>query len=172
MSQYPDPENTLVLETSQGVVAIAMRPDLAPGHVARIKTLVREGFYDGIVFHRVIEGFMAQTGCPHGTGTGGSSYPDLTAEFNNAPHRRGTASMARAADPDSANSQFFICFADAPFLDGQYTVWGEVIAGMENVDKIKKGDPDSGIVVDPDRIIRARIASDGSDGGDGGDGGR
>ncbi len=172
MSQYPDPENTLVLETSQGVVAIAMRPDLAPGHVARIKTLVREGFYDGIVFHRVIAGFMAQTGCPHGTGTGGSSYPDLAAEFNNASHRRGTASMARAADPDSANSQFFICFADAPFLDGQYTVWGEVIAGMENVDKIKKGDPDSGIVVDPDRIIRARIASDGSDGGDGGDGGR
>ena len=114
-----------------------MRPDLAPGHVARIKELVREGFYDGIVFHRVIDGFMAQTGCPHGTGTGGSGRK-LKAEFNKEPHRRGTVSMARAQTPNSGDSQFFICFADAPFLDGQYTVWGKVIEGMENVDKIKK----------------------------------
>ena len=130
-----DTENTLILETTQGPVTIEMRPDLAPGHVARIKELVREGFYDGIVFHRVIEGFMAQTGCPHGTGTGGSGKK-LKAEFNKEPHVRGTTSMARAASPDSANSQFFICFGPAGFLDKQYTVWGEVISGMDNVDKI------------------------------------
>ena len=146
-------ENTLILETTQGPVTIEMRPDLAPGHVARIKELVREGFYDGIVFHRVIDGFMAQTGCPHGTGTGGSKYPNLPAEVNSEPHVRGTASMARAQNPNSANSQFFICFDEARFLDKQYTVWGKVIEGMENVDKIKRGEP----VEDPDKIVKATI---------------
>src|ERR1700738_2866472 len=129
-----DTENTLILETTQGPVTIEMRPDLAPGHVARIKQLVRDGFYDGIVFHRVIEGFMAQTGCPQGTGTGGSGKK-LKAEFNKEPHVRGTTSMARATNPDSGDSQFFICFDDAGFLDGQYTVWGKAIDGMENMDK-------------------------------------
>lgn len=151
-----DKENTLILETTQGPVTIEMRPDLAPGHVEHIKKLVREGFYDGIVFHRVIEGFMAQTGCPQGTGTGGSKYPNLKAEFNAEPHVRGTASMARAANPDSANSQFFICFDDARFLDKQYTVWGKVTSGMENVDKIKLGEP----VQNPDKIVKAHIAAD------------
>ena len=150
-----DPENTLILETSQGKVAIRMRPDLAPGHVARIKELVRDGFYDGIVFHRVIDGFMAQTGCPHGTGTGGSGKK-LKAEFNREPHRRGTVSMARAQSPDSADSQFFICFDDARFLDGKYTVWGKVIEGMEHVDRIKRGEPPS----DPDTIVSLRVAAD------------
>ena len=135
-----DTENTLILETTQGPVTIEMRPDLAPGHVARIKELVREGFYDGIVFHRVIDGFMAQTGCPQGTGTGGSGKK-LKAEFNKEPHVRGTTSMARAASPDSGDSQFFICFDDASFLNNQYTVWGKVTSGMENVDKIKRGEP-------------------------------
>ncbi len=146
--------NTLTLETTQGPIVIEMRPDLAPGHVAHIKKLVGEHFYDGIVFHRVIEGFMAQTGCPHGTGTGGSKYPDLKAEFNAEPHLRGAVSMARAANPDSANSQFFICFDDATFLDRKYTVWGKVISGMENVDKIKRGEP----VKDPDKIISATVS--------------
>jgi cyclophilin family peptidyl-prolyl cis-trans isomerase len=146
--------NTLNLETTQGPVTIKLRPDLAPNHVARIKQLVSEGFYDGIVFHRVIEGFMAQTGCPHGTGTGGSKYPNLGQEFNAAPHVRGTCSMARASHPDTANSQFFICFKDARFLDRQYTVWGEVTAGMENVDKIKRGEP----VKDPDKIVKATLS--------------
>jgi len=155
MSNYADPENTLVMETTQGPVVIEMRPDLAPGHVARIKELVREGFYDGIVFHRVIEGFMAQTGCPHGTGTGGSGQK-LQAEFNAEPHKRGTTSMARAADPNSGDSQFFICFEDAPFLDRQYTVWGKVTEGMENVDKIKRGEP----VHDPDNIVSIKVAAD------------
>ena len=145
--------NTLELETSKGPVTIKMRPDLAPGHVAHIKKLVGEKFYDGVVFHRVIDGFMAQTGCPHGTGTGGSKYPNIKAEFNSEPHVRGTVSMARAQSPDSANSQFFICFKEASFLDKQYTVWGEVTSGMGNVDKIKKGEP----VRDPDRIISARM---------------
>jgi cyclophilin family peptidyl-prolyl cis-trans isomerase len=155
-----DPKHTLILETTQGKISIAMRPDLAPGHVARIKELVRERFYDGIVFHRVIEGFMAQTGCPHGTGTGGSGRK-LKAEFNSEPHRRGTVSMARAQSPDSGDSQSFICFADAPFLDRQYTVWGQVTAGMENVDNIKKGSQaQNGAVTDPDRIITARMAAD------------
>ncbi len=149
-----DEGNLLTLETTKGDVVIRMRPDLAPNHVAHIKKLAGEGFYDGIVFHRVIDGFMAQTGCPHGTGTGGSSYPNLKAEFNKEPHVRGTCSMARAASPDSANSQFFICFAKAGFLDGQYTVWGEVISGMENVDKIKRGEP----VRDPDKIVKAKIS--------------
>ncbi|MBV1707141.1 MAG: peptidylprolyl isomerase [Hyphomicrobiales bacterium] len=148
-----DSSNTLTLETTKGPVVINMRPDLAPGHVAHIKKLVSEGFYDGIVFHRVIDGFMAQTGCPHGTGTGGSKYPNLKAEFNNAPHVRGTVSMARAQSPDSANSQFFICFGDAGFLNRQYTVWGEVTSGMENVDKIKRGEP----VIQPDKIISAKL---------------
>ena len=151
-----DPENTLVIETTKGKVVIAMRPDLAPKHVDHIKKLAREGFYDGIVFHRVIEGFMAQTGCPHGTGTGGSKYPNLPAEFNNEPHVRGTASMARAQAPNSANSQFFICFGDAGFLNRQYTVWGKVVEGMENVDKIKRGEP----VRDPDTIVSMKVAAD------------
>ena len=151
-----DIENKLTLETTKGNVVIEMRPDLAPGHVERIKMLVNEGFYDGIVFHRVIEGFMAQTGCPHGTGTGGSDYPDLAAEFNSEPHVRGTASMARARSPDSANSQFFICFDDASFLDKKYTVWGRVIDGMQNVDKIKRGEPPA----NPDKIVSVRVAAD------------
>src|ERR1700746_743934 len=143
-------ENTLVLETTKGNVTIEMRPDLAPGHVARIKELVRDGFYNGVVFHRVIEGFMAQTGCPHGTGTGGSGK-NLKAEFNKEPHVRGTVSMARANDPNSGDSQFFICFDDANFLDKQYTAWGHVVGGMESVDKIKRGEP----VRDPDKIVKA-----------------
>ena len=153
-------ENTLILETTQGPVTIEMRPDLAPGHVARIKELVREGFYDGIVFHRVIEGFMAQTGCPQGTGTGGSGKK-LKAEFSSAPHIRGTLSMARAQDPDSADSQFFICFAPSNFLDRQYTVWGRVVEGMEFVDMIKKGNQSrNGQVTDPDKIIKMQVAAD------------
>ena len=147
-------ENTLILETTQGPVTIEMRPDLAPNHVARIKELVREGFYDGIVFHRVIDGFMAQTGCPEGTGTGGSGQK-LKAEFNGEPHVRGTVSMARAQNPNSGDSQFFICFDDARFLDGQYTAWGNVIEGMENVDKIKRGEP----VQNPDKIVKATMGA-------------
>jgi peptidylprolyl isomerase len=149
-----DTKTTLTLETTQGPIVIRMRPDLAPNHVAHITRLVDEKFYDGIVFHRVIDGFMAQTGCPHGTGTGGSKYPDLKAEFNEAPHVRGTCSMARAASPDSANSQFFICFAPQSSLNRKYTVWGEVTAGMTNVDKIKRGEP----VRDPDRIVKATVS--------------
>ena len=152
MSESSD---TLVLDTTRGRVAIAMRSDLAPGHVARIKELVRDGFYDGVAFHRVIDGFMAQTGCPQGTGTGGSGRK-LKAEFSKEKHVRGTVSMARAQNPDSADSQFFICFTDAPWLNGQYTVWGKVTAGMENVDKIKRGEP----VADPDRIISAKLEED------------
>ena len=149
------PEDTLTLETTKGKVVIEMRPDLAPGHVARIKQLVKDGFYDGIVFHRVIDGFMAQTGDPTGTGQGGSPLPDLKAEFNSLPHVRGTVSMARAANPDSGDSQFFICFDDARFLDGQYTAWGKVISGMDNVDKIKRGEP----VADPDKIVKATMGA-------------
>jgi peptidylprolyl isomerase len=148
-------EDTLILETSKGPVTILMRPDLAPQHVSRIKELAREGFYDGIVFHRVIDGFMAQTGCPQGTGTGGSGKK-LKAEFSKEKHVRGTVSMARAQNPDSGDSQFFICFADAPFLNGQYSIWGKVTEGMENVDKIKRGEP----VANPDRIVKARMAAD------------
>ena len=151
-----DPENTLVLETTKGRVVIALRPDLAPGHVERIKTLARQGFYDGVAFHRVIDGFMAQTGCPHGSGTGGSDLPDLKAEFNAEPHVRGTVSMARTNAPNSANSQFFICFDDARFLDKQYTVWGNVVDGMDHVDQIKRGEP----VRDPDRIVSMRVMAD------------
>lgn len=155
MVDIKDAENTLVMETSQGKVTIEMRPDLAPRHVTRIKELVREKFYDGIVFHRVIDGFMAQTGCPQGSGTGGSGQKIL-AEFSDAPHVRGTVSMARAMDPNSGDSQFFICFDDARFLDGQYSVWGSVIDGMDNVDQIKRGEP----VVDPDNIVSIRVAAD------------
>src|SRR6266571_4219362 len=153
MSQ--DPENTLVLETTRVYVTIAFRPDLAPRHVALVKELVRDGFYNGTVFHRVIEGFMAQTGDPTGTGTGGSGQK-LAAEFSREPHLRGTVSMARAQNPDSGDSQFFICFADSASLNGQYTVWGKVVAGMENVDKITRGEP----ARDPDRIVSARIGAD------------
>ena len=149
-----DTDNTLVLDTTKGKVVIEMRPDLAPGHVARIKELVQEGFYDGIVFHRVIDGFMAQTGCPQGTGTGGSGKK-LKAEFNREPHKRGTVSMARSQNPDSGDSQFFICFDDATFLDRQYTAWGKVIEGMDNVDKIKRGEP----VSNPDKIIKATMGA-------------
>ncbi|HEY8565356.1 MAG TPA: peptidylprolyl isomerase [Beijerinckiaceae bacterium] len=151
-----DPENTLVMETTKGRVVIALRPDLAPKHVERIKTLARQGFYDNVAFHRVIDGFMAQTGCPQGTGTGGSDLPDLQAEFNAEPHVRGTCSMARTNAPHSANSQFFICFGDARFLDKQYTVWGKVTEGMENVDTIKRGEP----VRDPDRIVSLKVMAD------------
>jgi peptidylprolyl isomerase len=156
MATYKDPENTLIIETTKGRIVIEMRPDLAPGHVAHIKKLARENFYDGIVFHRVIDGFMAQTGCPKGTGTGGSNYPNLKAEFNAEPHVRGVCSMARSSMPDSANSQFFICFDDASFLDRQYTVWGKVIEGMDNVDKIKRGEP----VQSPDKMTSMKVAAD------------
>ncbi len=156
MADIKDPENTLIMETTKGTVVIELRPDLAPKHVARIKELARETFYDGIVFHRVIDGFMAQVGCPYGTGTGGSSHPNLEAEFSAEPHVRGVCSMARAQNPNSANSQFFIVFDDARFLDKQYTVWGRVIEGMENVDQIKRGEP----VQDPDSITTLRVAAD------------
>lgn len=156
-----DPENTLYLDLKDGRVVIELLPQVAPNHVARLKELARKGFYDGIVFHRVIDGFMAQTGDPTGTGMGGSDLPDLKAEFNDTPHVRGTLSMARAASPDSANSQFFICLADSNFLDGQYTAFGRVISGMEFVDKIKKGNPnDNGSVMAPDKIISLRVAAD------------
>jgi peptidylprolyl isomerase len=161
-AQSSDPENTLILETKNGPIVIQLRPDLAPNHVERIKKLTREGFYDGVVFHRVIDGFMAQTGDPTGTGTGGSSEPDLKAEFSQEPFKRGTLGMARTADPDSANSQFFIMFAPADHLNGQYTVFGEVIEGMDKVDAIKKGSQaQNGAVQDPDKIIKAKIAADG-----------
>ncbi len=156
MAEIKDPENALIVETTKGKVVIELFPDLAPGHVGRIKELARDNFYDGIVFHRVIEGFMAQTGDPTGTGMGGSDKPDLKAEFSNMNHGRGTCSMARAQSPDSANSQFFICFEDAGFLNKQYTVWGHVIEGMENVDQLKRGEPVQG----PDSITTAKIAAD------------
>jgi len=151
-----DAENTLILTLDTGDVTIDLRPDLAPGHVARIKELVREGFYDGVVFHRVIDGFMAQGGDPTGTGMSGSDKPDLKAEFNDEPHVRGVCSMARTSAPHSANSQFFICFDDATFLDRQYTVWGVVSDGMEAVDALPKGEPPR----NPGRIVKARIAAD------------
>jgi peptidylprolyl isomerase len=151
-----DAENTLNLELSTGPVTIKLRPDLAPGHVERIKELAREGFYDGVVFHRVINRFMAQGGDPTGTGAGGSDKPDLKAEFSREPHVRGVCSMARTNDPDSANSQFFICFNDIPHLDGQYTVWGEVIEGMENVDALPKGEPPR----EPGKIVSMKVAAD------------
>lgn len=149
------------MELVYGDVLIKLFPEKAPGHVDRITTLAKEGFYDGVVFHRVIPGFMAQTGDPTGTGTGGSDYPDLKAEFNDTPHRRGIVSMARAASPNSANSQFFIVFDDAPHLDGQYTAFGEVIEGMEHVDKIKKGGQfNNGKVKDPDNIVKMTVVSE------------
>jgi peptidylprolyl isomerase len=155
-----DPENTLFMDLEYGRVVIELRPDLAPGHVARIKELVRQKFYDGTPFHRVIPGFMAQGGDPQGTGMGGSGKK-LKAEFSKEPHVRGTASMARANDPNSGDSQFFICFAPAPFLDGKYTVWGKVVQGMEFVDKIKKGsEANNGAVSNPDRIKQMRVAAD------------
>jgi peptidylprolyl isomerase len=154
-----DLENTIIMELTHGRVVIEMRPDLAPKHVARIKELVRQGFYDGTPFHRVIEGFMAQGGDPTGTGTGGSGQ-NLPAEFSKEKHVRGTVSMARAQDPNSADSQFFICFADAPFLDGQYTIWGKVTEGMEAVDKIKRGAGQSGMVKNPDKIVSMKLASE------------
>jgi len=155
-----DLETTLYLDVPAGRVVIALRPDLAPIHVARIKDLARKGFYDGIVFHRVIDGFMAQTGDPRGDGTGGSGKK-LKAEFNAAKHVRGTVSMARSQSADSADSQFFICFAPAPFLDAKYTVWGQVASGMEHIDALKKGDEDdNGAVADPDKIIRLQVAAD------------
>jgi peptidylprolyl isomerase len=154
-------ENTLILTLKSGQVVIQLRPDLAPSHVDRIKTLAAEGFYDGSAFHRVIPGFMAQTGDPTGTGAGGSKLPDLKAEFSAERHVRGTVSMARKGDPDSANCQFFICFADAPWLDRQYTVWGRVIEGMEHVDAIKKGgEKNNGAISgQPDRIVSLRVAA-------------
>ena len=152
-----DPENTLYLDLDYGRVTIKLRPDLAPGHVTRIKELVREGFYNGLTFHRVIEGFMAQTGCPKGTGTGGSGQK-LKAEFTDEPFERGTVGMARAQSPDSGDSQFFIMFDEGSFLNGQYTVWGEVVDGMELVDKIKRGEPPS----KPDKIKKIQVASDAS----------
>ncbi len=155
-----DPENTIYLELEHGRVVIELRPDLAPNHVNRIKELAREEFYDGVVFHRVIEGFMAQTGDPTGTGTGGSDKPDLDAEFSDEPHVRGTLSMARTNDPNSANSQFFIVFEGASHLNGQYTVWGQVTEGMEHVDKIKRGGGRNGMVDDPDKIVTMLVAAD------------
>ena len=163
-AQTQDPQNTLYLDLKDGRVTIKLRPDLAPKHVAQIKALVKRGFYNGIVFHRVIDGFMAQTGDPRGNGTGGSSLPNIPAEFTKTPFVRGTLGMARSQSPNSANSQFFICFADARFLDKQYTVWGKVTSGMEFVDKIKRGDPQSGAVpAPPDRMIRVQVAADAKD---------
>jgi peptidylprolyl isomerase len=156
MAKENDPENTLVIETTKGTVKIALRPDLAPNHVARIKELAREGFYDGVVFHRVIPGFMAQGGDPTGTGYSGSDKPNLKAEFSGEPHVRGVCSMARSQDPNSANSQFFICLDDATFLDNQYTVWGEVTDGMDNVDALPKGEPPA----TPGKIVSMKVATD------------
>ena len=157
-----DSENTLIMTVKGGPVVISLRPDLAPNHVARIRELAEAGFYDGAPFHRVIPGFMAQTGDPTGTGSGGSDLPDLKAEFSGERHVRGTVSMARTGDPNSANSQFFICFDDAPWLDRQYSVWGEVVEGMDHVDAIKKGgEHDNGAIAgEPDRVIKARIEAD------------
>ncbi len=154
-----DAENALLLKLKDGDVVIEMFPDDAPNHVARIKELVRAGFYNGLKFHRVIDGFMAQTGCPYGTGTGGSGKK-LKAEFNRNHHKRGTVSMARSMLPDSADSQFFICFNDCDWLDGQYTVWGEVTSGMEHVDAIKRGNGPNGAVADPDEIVSMVVISD------------
>jgi peptidylprolyl isomerase len=153
-----DPQNTIVIDTRHGRIVMKLRNDVAPQHAERIKRLAREKFYDNVPFHRVIAGFMAQTGDgQNGNGTGGSKYPNLKAEFSNVPFRRGVVGMARRGDSvDTANSQFFIVFADAPHLNGQYTVIGEVVAGMEAVDKIKRGDP----VIDPDRMLRVQVAAD------------
>ncbi len=151
-----DKANLLYMDVPAGRVVIELKPDLAPKHVERIKALTQKGFYDGLVFHRVIEGFMAQTGDPSGTGSGGSDLPDLPAEFSNANFGRGTVGAARTNDPNSANSQFFICFDDCSFLNGQYTIWGQVIDGMPNIDKIKRGEPP----VNPDKIVKMQMAAD------------
>jgi peptidylprolyl isomerase len=160
-AQAATPENTLYLDLKDGRVVIELRPDLAPEHVERVKMLVRNGFYDGLAFHRVIPGFMAQTGDPKGDGTGGSNYPDLQAEFTQTQFRRGTIGAARTANPNSANSQFFICLGDASHLNGAYTVWGQVIEGMQYVDRIKKGEGRDGQVHDPDKIVKMQLASGG-----------
>ena len=151
-----DPEDTLIMTLESGPVVIELLPDLAPGHVERIKELAREGFYDGVVFHRVIDGFMAQGGDPTGTGSGGSDRPNLKAEFSKEPHERGVCSMARTSNPHTANSQFFICLDDATFLDGQYTVWGRVAEGMEHVDALPKGEPPRA----PGKIVSMKVAAD------------
>jgi peptidylprolyl isomerase len=156
-----DQQSKVYLDTKDGRVTILLRPDLAPKHVEQIKTLTKRGFYDGVVFHRVIPGFMAQTGDPTGTGMGKSDLPNIPAEFTATPFKRGTVGMARSGDPNSANSQFFICFADANFLDGKYTVVGEVVSGMDVVDKIKKGSKENnGAVTDPDKIVKMQLATD------------
>jgi len=156
-AQTEDPQNTLVIETSKGPVRIKLRPDLAPKHVAQVKQLAKQGFYDGIVFHRVIAGFMAQTGDPTGTGSGGSKLPNLPAEFSQEPFKRGSVGAARTSNPNSANSQFFICFGDGcRQLTGQYTLWGEVVAGMENVDKIARGEPPP----QPDKMQKVYLLAD------------
>ena len=156
MAEIKDPENTIIITLKDGEVVLEMLPEVAPKHVERMKTLARAKVYDNVCFHRVIDGFMAQTGCPRGQGTGGSSYPNLPAEFNAEPHVRGVCSMARSSMPNSANSQFFICFDDATFLDKQYTAWGKVIEGMENVDKLARGEPPRS----PDKMITVRVAAD------------
>lgn len=160
-----DPQNTIYLDTKDGRITILLRPDLAPKHVTQIKALTKRGFYNALVFHRVIDGFMAQTGDPTGTGMGKSDLPNIPAEFSAEPFKRGTVGMARSQDPDSANSQFFICFADASFLNSKYTVVGQVVSGMDVVDKIKKGSrEDNGAVTDPDRIVKMQIAADAASG--------
>jgi cyclophilin family peptidyl-prolyl cis-trans isomerase len=156
IAQSTDPENTLVVETTKGTFVVALRPDIAPNHVARVKELAREGFYNGTPFHRVIDGFMAQGGDPEGTGMGGSSKPDLAAEFTDTNFGRGVVGAARTSDPNSANSQFFICFEDCSFLNGKYTVWGQVVEGMEVVDSLERGEPPA----NPDTIVTARVAAD------------
>jgi peptidylprolyl isomerase len=159
-AQPADPANTLILELKSGKVSIGLRPDLAPKHVERVKLLAKEGFYNGLKFHRVLEGFMAQTGDPTGTGSGGSKYGNLPAEFTNTPFERGTIGAARTSDPNSANSQFFITFKQTAHLNGQYTVWGKVIDGMTAVDAVKKGEDGSGRVTNPDIIVKAYLAAD------------
>lgn len=160
LAAAPDLKNTVYLDTKYGRITIQLRPDLAPKNVAQIETLTKQGFYNGIVFHRVIAGFMAQTGDPTGTGSGGSKLPNLPAEFSQKAHFvRGTVGMARTNDPNSANSQFFICYAPAPFLDGKYTIVGQVTSGMNVVDKLKKGSGESGMVTNPDKILKMQLAS-------------
>jgi len=159
--QANDPQNTIFLDTKDGRITIRLRPDLAPKHVEQIKTLTKQGFYNGVPFHRVIEGFMAQTGDPTGTGTGKSNLPDIPAEFTNTPYKRGSVGMARSQNPNSANSQFFICYEGCGPLTGQYTLFGEVVSGMEVADKIKKGDAaNNGMVRNPDKIVKMQIAAD------------
>jgi peptidylprolyl isomerase len=160
-AQQADPQNTIFLDTKDGRIVIKLRPDIAPKHVEQIKALTKRGFYDGVVFHRVISGFMAQTGDPTGTGSGGSQLPNIPAEFTPTPFKRGTVGMARSSEPNSANSQFFIMFADGPSLDNKYTVFGEVVSGMDVVDKIKRGDPNAnGRVAAPDKIVKMQLAAD------------